>query len=184
MWNTFLVPLAAATPHDWFLLACAAGTVLLLLLLIVKVRLHASLALAVAALSLGLASGMPLGQVPLSFTGGVGNLMGHIAIVLGLGAVLGRLLAASGGAASLGKLLVDGCRPQYLPWAMLGMGILVGMPVFFEVGLVLLMPIVAETARRSGMPTRIAGRSICPGRCWAWAFWWGCRCFLKSGWCC
>jgi GntP family gluconate:H+ symporter len=77
--------------------------------------------------------------------------------------VLGRLLAASGGAASLGKLLVDGCRPQYLPWAMLGMGILVGMPVFFEVGLVLLMPIVAETARRSGRPAILVGMPLLAG---------------------
>jgi GntP family gluconate:H+ symporter len=157
------VTLSAATLHDWFLLACAAGTVLLLLLLIVKARLHPALALAVAALGLGVASGMPLRQVPLSFTGGVGNLMGHIAIVLGLGAVLGRLLAASGGAASLGRVLVDGCRPQILPWAMLGMGILVGLPVFFEVGLVLLMPIVAEIARRSGRPAILAGMPLLAG---------------------
>jgi GntP family gluconate:H+ symporter len=106
---------------------------------------------------------MPLYRVPLSFTGGVGNLMGHIAIVLGLGAVLGRLLAASGGAASLGRVLVDGCSPQYLPWAMLGMGILVGMPVFFEVGLVLMMPIVAETARRSGRPAILVGMPLLAG---------------------
>ena len=163
MWNNLPVPLTAAISHDWFLLACAAGTVLLLLLLIAKVRLHPSLALAVAALGLGIASGMPLYKVPLSFTGGVGNLLGHIAIVLGLGAILGRLLAASGGAASLGKLLVEGCRPRYLPWAMLGMGILVGMPVFFEVGLVLLMPIVAETARRSGRPAILVGMPLLAG---------------------
>ena len=163
MWNNLPVPLAAATPHDWFLLACAAGSVLLLLLLIAKVRLHPSLALAVAALGLGIASGMPLYKIPLSFTGGVGSLMGHIAIVLGLGAVLGRLLAASGGAASLGRVLVEGCRPQFLPWAMLGMGILVGMPVFFEVGLVLMMPIVAETARRSGRPAILVGMPLLAG---------------------
>jgi GntP family gluconate:H+ symporter len=146
------VILAPATPHDWFLLACAAGTVLLLLLLIAKVKLHPALALSVAALGLGVASGMPLKQVPLSFTGGVGNLMGHIAIVLGLGAVLGRLVSASGGATALGKILVDNCGPKGLPWALMALGILVGMPVFFEVGLVLLLPIVAAAALRSGRP--------------------------------
>jgi len=149
VWNNLAVTFATASAHDWFLLTCAAGTVLLLLLLVAKVRLHPALALSVAALTLGVASGMPLNQVPLSFTAGVGNLMGHIAIVLALGAVLGRLVASSGGAASLGKLLVEGCSPQLLPWALLALGIFVGMPVFFEVGLVLLMPIVAETARRS-----------------------------------
>ena len=163
MWNNLAVIPAAATAHDWFLLACAAGTVLLLLLLIARVRLHPALALAVAALALGVASGMPLGQVPLSFSTGVGNLMGHIAIVLGLGAVLGRLLAGSGGAAALGGVLVENCGVKGLPWALLGLGILVGMPMFFEVGLVLLMPIVAEAARRSGRPPILVGLPVLAG---------------------
>jgi GntP family gluconate:H+ symporter len=106
---------------------------------------------------------MPLTKIPLSFTTGVGNLMGHIAIVLGLGAVLGRLLAGSGGAAALGKTLVDGCGPRGLPWALLLVGIVVGMPVFFEVGLVLLMPIVAESARRSGRPPILVGMPLLAG---------------------
>jgi gluconate transporter len=143
--------------------ACAAGAVLLLLLLIAKIRLHPALALAVAALALGVASGMPLKQVPLSFTAGVGNLMGHIAIVLGLGAVLGRLLAGSGGAAALGRVLVENCGAKGLPWALLILGIVVGMPVFFEVGLVLLMPIVAEAARRTGKPPILAGMPLLAG---------------------
>jgi GntP family gluconate:H+ symporter len=137
--------------------------VLLLLFLIAKLRLHPSLALIIAALGLGAASGMPLTQVPLSFATGVGNLMGHIAMVLALGAVLGRLVAASGGASELGKVLVEGCHPQGLPWAMLGLGILVGMPVFFEVGLVLLLPIVAETARRSGKPPILVALPVLAG---------------------
>jgi len=163
MWNNLPVPLAAATAHDYYLAACAAATVLLLLLLIARVRLHPALALCIAGLTLGVASGMPLGQVPLSFAAGVGNLMGHIAIVLALGAVLGRLVASSGGASSLGKILVEGCHPQGLPWAMLGLGILVGMPVFFEVGLVLLLPIVAETARRSGKPPILVALPVLAG---------------------
>jgi len=152
-----------AANHDLFLVACAAGTVVLLLVLIAWVRLHAALSLAVAAFALGVASRMPLTQLPLSFTTGVGNLMGHIAIVLGLGAILGRLLSESGGAASLGKALVEGGRPQGLPWALLAMGILVGMPVFFEVGLVLLMPIVAEAARRSNRSPILVGIPLLAG---------------------
>ena len=163
MWNNLPVNPAASTSHDWFLVACAAGTVLLLLLLIARVRLHPALALAVAALGLGVASGMTLKQVPLSFSAGVGSLMAHIAIVLGLGAVLGRLLAGSGGAAALGSLMVEGCGPKGLPWALLILGIVVGMPVFFEVGLVLLMPIVAEAARRTGKPPILAGMPLLAG---------------------
>ena len=157
VWNNLAVIPAASTAHDWFLLACAAGTVLLLLFLIARVRLHPALALAASALALGVASGMPLTQVPLSFSAGVGNLMGHIAIVLAMGAILGRLLAGSGGATALGKALVESCGTNGLPWALLALGMLVGMPVFFEVGLVLLMPIVAEAARRSGRPAILVG---------------------------
>jgi len=163
VWNNLPMPLADPITHAYFLVACAAGTVLLLLLLIARLRLHPALALSVAGLTLGVASGMPLKQVPLSFTGGVGSLLGHIAIVLTLGAVLGRLLAESGGAASLGRFLVEGCGPRGLPWALLGLGLLVGMPVFFEVGLVLLLPIVAEAARRSERPPILVGLPVLAG---------------------
>ncbi len=164
VWNNPCVPLATAVaPPSWFLLTCAAGTVLLLLILIAKVRLHPALALCIAALSLGVASGMPLKEVPLSFAAGVGGLLGHIAIVLGLGAILGNLLARSGGATALGTALVDGCGEKGLPWALLGLGILVGMPVFFEVGLVLMLPIVAGAARRSGRPPILVGIPLMAG---------------------
>ena len=157
------MPPTAATPHDLFLLACAGGTVLLLLVLIAKVRLHASLALAIAGFTLGIASGMPLTQVPLSFANGVGNMMGHIAIVLGMGAILGRLLAASGGATALGGFLFDRCGPRGLPWALMAIGILVGLPVFLEVGLVLLMPVIAAAAERSNRPPILMGLPVLAG---------------------
>jgi GntP family gluconate:H+ symporter len=164
VWNNLAVIPALATPDEsWFLVGCAAGAVVLLLILIAKVRLHPALALSIAGLGLGVASGMPLKQVPLSFTAGVGNLLGHIAIVLMLGAILGRLLASSGGATALGRLLVENCGTRGMPWAMLALGILVGMPVFFEVGLVLLLPIVAEAARRSHRPPILVGIPLLAG---------------------
>ena len=164
MWNNPSVSLAAAVaPSSLYLLACAAGAVLLLLFLIARLRLHPALSLIVAALALGIAAGMPLHQVPLSFTAGVGGLMGHIAIILGLGAILGRLLASSGGATALGGTLVENCGEKGLPWALLGLGILVGMPVFFEVGLVLMMPIIAAAAHRSERPPILVGIPLLAG---------------------
>ena len=163
VWNNPSVPLAASAHASWFLVACAAGTVVLLLVLIARVRLHPALGLMIAGLTLGVASGMPLQQVPVSFTAGVGGLMGRIAIVLGLGAILGRLLASSGGAAALGNALVDRCGPKGLPWAFVALGILVGLPVFFEVGLVLLMPIVAAAARRNHRPPILVGLPLLAG---------------------
>jgi gluconate transporter len=89
--------------------------------------------------------------------------MGHIAVILALGAVLGRLLASSGGAASLGRALVENCGPKGLPWALLALGILVGMPVFFEVGLVLLMPIVAAASERRHRPPILVAMPMLAG---------------------
>jgi len=163
IWNNRAVDPASVTAHDWYLLACVAGTVLLLLLLVGKFKLHAALGLSVAAFALGVAAGMPLRQVPLSFTTGVGNMMGHIAIILGMGAILGQLLASSGGAASLGKTLIEGCGTRGLPWALLGLSLLVGMPVFFEVGLVLLMPIIVEAAHRAQRPPILVSLPVLAG---------------------
>ncbi len=106
---------------------------------------------------------MPLAKVPVSFTAGVGNLMGHIAMVLGLGAILGRLLADSGGASALGSTLVEACGPKLLPWVLFALGILVGMPVFFEVGLILMMPIIAAAAHRSQRPAILVGLPMLAG---------------------
>ena len=121
------------------------------------------MALALAAFGLGIGSGMTLKQVPLSFTAGVGNMMGHIAIILGLGAILGCLLARSGGAQALGSAIVDNTGPRGMPFALMGLGIVVGMPVFFEVGLVLLMPIIAAAAKRAGKPPILAGLPLLAG---------------------
>lgn len=163
IWNNRAVNPASVTAHDWYLLACVAGTVLLLLLLVGKFKLHAALGLSIAAFALGVAAGMPLMQVPLSFTAGVGNMMGHIAIILGMGAILGQLLASSGGAASLSKALVEGCGTKGLPWALLALSLLVGMPVFFEVGLVLLMPIIVEAAQRARRPPILVAIPVLAG---------------------
>ena len=149
--------------HANYLLLCTAGAIGLLMLLILRVRLHPAVAILVSAMALGVVSGMPLNKIPGSLMTGVGNLLGHVALVLGLGAVLGNLVASSGGAAAVGEGLVKRLGPRGLPWAMLFMGMLVGMPVFFEVGLVLLMPIVVSVARRTGRSRIITGLPVLAG---------------------
>jgi len=145
------------------LLACVAGTVLLLLLLVGRLRLHAALGLSVAALALGIASGIPLERVPLVFTAGVGEMMGHIAIILGMGAIIGQVLLRSGAGAALGRSLVERCGRKGMPWALLALGVLVGIPVFFEVGLVLLMPVIVDAARRTGRPAILVSLPVLAG---------------------
>ncbi len=155
--------------HANYLLLSTAATIGLLMLLILRVRLHPALAILVAAIALGCASGMPLSRISGSIAAGTGNLLGHVALVLGLGAILGHLLARSGGAAAIGTGLVRSFGPRGLPVAMVLMGMLIGFPVFFEVGLVLLMPIIISVARSrnrsailTGLPT-LAGLSIVHG---------------------
>jgi GntP family gluconate:H+ symporter len=153
----------AATAHEGFLLACVASTVLVLLLLVGRLRLHAALGLSIAALGLGIASGIPLERVPVVFASGVGEMMGHIAIILGMGAIIGRLLLSSGAGTALGKILVERCGQRGMPWALLALGILVGMPVFFEVGLVLLMPVIVDAAERTGRPAILVSLPVLAG---------------------
>jgi gluconate:H+ symporter, GntP family len=149
--------------HANYLLLCTAGAIALLMLLILRARLHPALAILVSAIVLGVVSGMPPSQIPASIATGVGNLLGHVALVLGLGAVLGHLLATSGGAAAVGEALVSRFGPRGLPFAMMLMGMLVGFPVFFEVGLVLLIPIVVSVAKRSGRSPIVAGMPTLAG---------------------
>jgi gluconate:H+ symporter, GntP family len=157
------VTAAAASAHDGYLLACVAGTVALLLLLVGRLRLHAAVGLSIAAIALGVVAGIPLERVPAAFTAGAGEMMGHIAIILGMGAILGKLLASSGSATALGSLLVKRCGRAGMPWALLCLGILVGMPVFFEVGLVLLMPVIADAAERGGRSPVLTGLPVLAG---------------------
>ena len=154
---------AAASAHDGYLLACVAGTVGLLLLFVGRLRVHAAVGLSVAALALGVAAGIPLEKVPLLFTAGAGDMMGHIAIILGMGAILGQLLASSGAAAALGNALVERCGTKGMPWALLCLALLVGVPVFFEVGLVLLLPVIVDAARRAGRPPIVVSLPVLAG---------------------
>lgn len=149
--------------QDGYLLACVAGTVALLLFFVGRLRVHAAIGLSVAALALGIAAGIPLDKVPLAFTAGAGEMMGRIAIILGMGAILGQLLASSGAAAALGNSLVERCGPKGMPWALLCLGLLVGIPVFFEVGVVLLLPVILDAAKRSGRPPILVAIPVLAG---------------------
>jgi len=125
-------------------------SIALLTLLVIRVKLHPFLAILCAAIFLAFAIQMPPTRAASSFTAGVGATLGQVAIVLGLGAILGEMLAISGGAETIAVTLLRVFGEANLSWAMLLLGLLVGMPVFFEVGLVLLIPIALTVARRTG----------------------------------
>jgi GntP family gluconate:H+ symporter len=136
--------------HSIFLLASAAVAVGALIALIAVVRVNPFISLLVTSLGLALAVGMPASAIVKSFETGVGNTLGHIAIVVGLGTMLGKMLAESGGADRIARTLIEVSGEKRLPWAMMLAGLIVGLPVFFEVGFVLLMPLAFTVSRRTG----------------------------------
>src|SRR5260370_26876880 len=133
------------------LLIDAVVAVSALVVLIARLRLHPFIALVAVSLGLGAAAGMPLGAAVKAFQDGVGNTLGFIAIVLGLGTMLGKMMAESGAATRIATSLVDVCGERRVHWAIMVVAFTVGIPVFFQVGVVLLVPLVFTTARRTGM---------------------------------
>ncbi len=130
----------------------AGLAVLALVLLIARTRLHAFIALALVSIALGLAAGMPPTAAIRAFQEGVGSTLGFIAVVIGLGTVFGKLLAESGAARVVATAMTGAVGARGLPWTVAALGFIVGLPVFFSVGLVLLFPIVAGLAAASGRP--------------------------------
>src|SRR5258708_2737691 len=102
-------------------------------------------------LGLGTAAGMPFGSVVKVFQDGVGGVLGFIAIVLGLGTMLGKMMAESGGATRIATALITLFGEKRVHWAIMFVAFIVGIPVFFQVGFVLLIPLIFTIARRTGM---------------------------------
>jgi gluconate transporter len=131
------------------LILLTAVSIAFLLFLILVVKLHAFVALLLTSMALGLAAGMPPDRVLKSIQSGFGEALGFIAVVVGLGAMIGRFLEYSGGGRALADWLLDKFGPQRAAWAMLIAAFLVGLPIFFEVGVVILAPLVWNLARET-----------------------------------
>jgi GntP family gluconate:H+ symporter len=152
-----------STHHDIYLLTAALVAIAALLGLIVFARLHAMLSLLSATVLLGLLTRMPLAQIPVSIAAGAGAVLGHVAIILGLGAMIGGVMAESGAALSICDLLLRVFGEKKILWAMLLLGLLVGLTAFFEAGFVLLVPIALVLARRTGLRPIYLGLPVLAG---------------------
>jgi GntP family gluconate:H+ symporter len=141
----------AATAAPGRLITAALIGIALIIVLITWGKLHPFLALTVGALTTGLVAGMNTVDTVASFTAGVGSTMGGVGVLIALGAIYGKLLADSGGADRIVDTLVSRATPRSLPWIMGLIGAIIGLPMFFEVGLVLLVPVIILVARRSGV---------------------------------
>lgn len=129
-------------------LAAVAGIALIVVLITVA-KLHPFLALIFGALTVGLVAGENIGTVLDSFSSGFGSTAASVGILIALGAMFAKLLADSGGADEIVDTIVGHASPRTLPWAMALVGAIIGLPMFFEIGLVLLMPVIYLVARRS-----------------------------------
>jgi gluconate:H+ symporter, GntP family len=154
--------------HDSRVMLVAVIGIALLVLLIVWLKMHAFIALTIGALFVGVGSGIPLDKVTGSYEAGVGGVLGYVGVLIALGAMLGKLLADSGGADKVVDTLLQG-RPASLPWKMALVASIIGIPLFFEIGLVLLIPVVMLAVHRSkgpamrlGIPA-LAGLSVLHG---------------------
>ncbi|MSN98349.1 gluconate permease [Bacillus paralicheniformis] len=128
------------------LLIVAIGIVALLLL-IMGLKLNTFVSLIIVSFGVALALGMPLDDIVKTIEEGLGGTLGHIALIFGLGAMLGRLIADSGGAQRIAMTLVNKFGEKNIQWAVVIASFIIGVALFFEVGLVLLIPIVFAISR-------------------------------------
>jgi GntP family gluconate:H+ symporter len=149
--------------HSIFLLASALVSVVALILLIAVFKLNPFITLFLTAVALAIATGMPPSGIVHSFETGVGGALGHIAIVVALGTMLGKMMAESGGADQIAYTLIRLFGEKNIPWAMVLIGLIVGLPAFFEVGFVLLLPVVFTVARRTGKSLILVGLPMVAG---------------------
>ncbi len=132
------------------LILIAALGIALLLFLVIKVRLQAFLALLIASLFVAIAAGIPLESIPQTLQDGMGSTLGFIAIVVGIGTMFGEILRVSGGAERLATTLVNKFGEERAPWALGLTGFIVSVAVFFDVGLIILIPLVYSLTQRTG----------------------------------
>jgi gluconate:H+ symporter, GntP family len=145
------------------LLPWTAAAVVALILLIAWARLNAFVALTVISLVVGAGSGMPLGTVVRAFQEGVGSTLGFIAVVIGLGTMVGKMLAESGGADVVADRLIRLFGLRRVHWTIALVAFVIGLPMFFSVGLVLVAPIVFTLARRERLPLLLVGLPLVAG---------------------
>ena len=123
--------------------------ILLLLIMVLKFKTNPFLALLIVSIFTGLASGLPADEVLKSVQNGMGGILGFVAIIVGVGAIFGQILEDSGGAKSMAKFLLKKFGQEKAPWALVLTGFLISIPVFLDVGFIILVPIVYSLARNS-----------------------------------
>lgn len=132
-----------------------------LLFMIIKLKVQPFLSIMLSALIIGLAVGMPFTMITDTLSEGVGTTLQTIAVLIGLGSMFGAILQVSGGVEVIAQTLLDKFGEKKAAWALGVTGLIVGMPVFFESGLLILIPIAFGIAKKPTVPF-----STMPFPCW------------------
>ena len=152
-----LVASAIWLPHDTQLIVACVLALASIIFLIAVLRIAPYLAILIGTFVAGAAAGQPLENVSSAFSKGAGGILGDVGMIIALGAMLGALMAESGAAEKLVDAMLKRSSNKMLPWMMALVAIVIGLPLFFEVGLVMMVPIIFVMAQRSGQPVlRIA----------------------------
>lgn len=130
-----------------YLIFTIVSAVVILLFMVLRLKMSAFIALLITAIYVGIITGMPLSDITASIQEGMAGTLGFVATVVGLGAIFGQMLESSGGAESLADYLVKKFGKERAPWAMVLTGFIVAIPVFFDVGFIILVPLVYALSR-------------------------------------
>ncbi|MDQ6657309.1 MAG: GntP family permease [Actinomycetota bacterium] len=145
------------TGHDTRLLLVAVIAIAVIVVLIAWLKMHPFLALILGSAVLSIAGGVPIADSITHFEKGVGDTLKEVGLLIALGGMLGKLLADSGGANQVVDKLIARARPAIVPWMMALVAAIVGLPMFFEIGLVLLLPVIVVVASRTKLPLMKVG---------------------------
>ncbi|MGA8137113.1 gluconate:H+ symporter [Pseudomonas sp. MWU12-2345] len=143
---------AAWLAHDTRLIVCCLLAIATIIVLISLTKLPPFLSILIGTFVAGIGASLPPEEVAKAFSKGAGSLLGEAGIIISLGAMLGALMAESGAADRIASTLLRHARGKALPWVMAMVAMIIGLPLFFEVGLVLMVPIIFVIARQSGQP--------------------------------
>lgn len=138
-------------------LLLVASAVVILLILMIAFRMNAFLALIIVAIGLGIAEGMPFKEVLKSAQNGMGSMLGSLAMILGFGAMLGKLLSESGAVQRITYSLIQQFGTKNIQWAAMITGFLVGLPMYYMAGFVLVIPLVFSLAVSTRLPMLYVG---------------------------
>ncbi|WP_130840500.1 GntP family permease [Corynebacterium neomassiliense] len=142
---------------DSRLVMSAVIGIALIIVLIVWAKIHPFLSLMLGSAALAVVAGIPLVETFSSFSSGFGGTVGDVGVLIALGAIIGQFLVTSGAADAIVDAFLDHTSPALRPWVIAGLAMLLGIPLFFEVGIVLLIPVVILAARRSRLPLILLG---------------------------